>query len=562
MAKNKRRPAERGMLPIWFSGSMITIMLLMVILLIGVILVRGLRFFWVNDVAQITYVDPDLTTENMGVATGRYGVVTGAVLQVLGEHTKTLKRERRNDEQKVVGTYKETRYKKGNRKLNAGTDFQWVKDGAITEVTYPEDVVVIERLENGNFYGFYAGEDMAELQTLRDQIAEENEPIKALREQSKKTSHRLYKLRETERLKLVYKRGKRMNAGKSTEDFDAKLAELDSRIATLITASDKYTAELTTAEKKLHSTYASFKDINGKTAEIAVADIVRVYQPNKMGIGAKTKLYFAKVWEIISTEPREANSEGGLFPAIYGTILLVFIMSIFVMPFGVIAAIYLREYAKEGPVVQAVRIAVNNLAGVPSIVYGMFGLGFFVYFVGGGIDKVFYPWKEQSTFGSTGILWASLTLAILTVPVVIVATEEALAAISRGIREGSYALGATKFQTVWKVLVPMASPGILTGFILAIARAAGEVAPLMLTGVIKHTKSQPFLGSHAPHIDQNFMHLGFHIYDVGFQSPNVEATMPMVYVTTLLLLTIVVAMNIVAIVVRNRMRRRFTPGAF
>jgi len=436
---SKHRPAERGMLPIWFSGSMITIMLLMVILLIGVILVRGLRFFWVDDVAQITYVDPDLSSENMGVVTGRYGVVTGAVLQVLGEHTKTLKRERRDDEQKVVGTYNETRYKKGNRKLNAGTDFQWVKDGAITDISYPEDVVVIERLENGNFYGFYEP-GMDKLAELREQIAEEKEPIEELREQSSKTSHRLYGYRERDKLKLLYKRSKRLKAGKNTDKLDADLADLETRIEKLVVESDTFTADLTGAEKKLHATKASFTDIHGKTAEIAVADIVRVYQPNQMGVGAKLKLYVAKVWEIISTEPREANSEGGLFPAIYGTVLLVFIMSIFVMPFGVIAAIYLREYAKEGPVVQAVRIAVNNLAGVPSIVYGMFGLGFFVYFVGGGIDKVFYPWKEQSTFGSTGILWASLTLAILTVPVVIVATEEALAAISRGIREGSYAL--------------------------------------------------------------------------------------------------------------------------
>jgi phosphate transport system permease protein len=189
-----------------------------------------------------------------------------------------------------------------------------------------------------------------------------------------------------------------------------------------------------------------------------------------------------------------------------------------------------------------VRIAVNNLAGVPSIVFGVFGLGFFVYFVGGTIDQLFFSEALPTpTFGTGGILWASLTLSLLTVPVVIVASEEALAAVPRSMREASLAMGATKFQTILRVVLPAAAPGILTGLILAMARGAGEVAPLMLTGVVKLAPELP-VDSFLPffHLDRKFMHLGFHIYDVGFQSPNVEAAKPMVYTTTIFLLVIVV----------------------
>ena len=209
-----------------------------------------------------------------------------------------------------------------------------------------------------------------------------------------------------------------------------------------------------------------------------------------------------------------------------------------VTPLGVLAAFYLREYAKQGTFVSTVRIAVNNLAGVPSIVFGVFGVGFFIYVVGGSIDRLFFAEALPTpTFGTGGILWASLTLALLTDPVVIVATEEGLAAIPGGMREASLALGATKLETTLRVVLPAVMPSILTGLILAMARAAGEVAPLMLTGVVKLAPALPIDG-YWPflHLDRKFMHLGFHIYDVGFQSPNVDAARPMVFVTTLLLL--------------------------
>jgi phosphate transport system permease protein len=243
--------------------------------------------------------------------------------------------------------------------------------------------------------------------------------------------------------------------------------------------------------------------------------------------------------------------------------MMVFIMSIVITPLGVLAAFYLREYARQGSFVSAVRIAVNNLAGVPSIVFGVFGVGFFIYFVGHWIDRWFFPEALPTpTFGTGGILWASLTLALLTVPVVIVATEEGLAAIPRGLREASLSLGATKLETTLRVVLPAVMPSILTGLILAMARAAGEVAPLMLTGVVKLAPSLPIDGFWPfVHLDRKFMHLGFHIYDVGFQSPNVDAARPGVFATALLLLLIVVVLNLFAIGLRNRLRRKYAGAA-
>jgi phosphate transport system permease protein len=309
---------------------------------------------------------------------------------------------------------------------------------------------------------------------------------------------------------------------------------------------------------------ATFADADGREKVIPLAQIVRFYQPNTMSTGEKVLFYLTNLKELVLGQPRESNTEGGLFPAIFGTVMLIFLMSLVTFPLGVVAAIYLREYAKEGVLVRLVRIAVNNLAGIPSIVYGIFGLGFFVYGIGASIDQLFFPERLPTpTFGTGGILWASLTLALLTVPVVIVATEEALGAIPAGIREGSLSLGATKFQTLMRNLLPMASPGIMTGLILAMARAAGEVAPLMITGVVKLAPALPLDGTFPYlHLDRKFMHLGFHIYDIGFQSPNVEAAKPMVFVTTLLLVLIVVLMSSVAIVLRNRMKKRYTYGSF
>jgi phosphate transport system permease protein len=328
--------------------------------------------------------------------------------------------------------------------------------------------------------------------------------------------------------------------------------------------SDRLSAEIEKHEAELRKNAAIFADASGRKKKIALMDIVRFYCPNQMSTGDKIAHYFAKIWELLFADPRESNQDGGLFPAIFGTVLMVFLMAATCFPLGVLAGIYLGEYAKEGFLVRLVRIAVNNLAGIPSIVYGIFGLGFFIYLVGGNLDRWLFPERidaGEPVFGQGCIIWASLTLGLLTIPVVIVSTEEALRAIPRGMREGSYALGSTKFQTLFRVLIPMASPGMMTGFILAMARAAGEVAPLMITGAVKNApvpfdRTFPFL-----HLDRQFMHLGFHILDISCKSPNVEATKPMVYVTTLLLLGIVLSLSSIAIYLRNHMRTRYQSRA-
>jgi len=299
--------------------------------------------------------------------------------------------------------------------------------------------------------------------------------------------------------------------------------------------------------------------VDGREASIRFADVVSIIMPNDMSVLQKWGEYFHRVWGFLTDEPREANTEGGIFPAIFGTITMVFVMSIMVTPFGVLAAIYLREYAKQGTVTKIVRISVYNLAGVPSIVYGVFGLGFFIYFLGGNIDRIFYEAALPSpTFGTPGLFWASLTLALLTLPVVIVSTEEGLARIPSTIRQGSLALGATKSETLWRVVVPLATPGMMTGLILAIARAAGEVAPLMLVGVVKLAPTLPIDGEFPfIHLERKIMHLGFHIFDVGFQSPNVEAARPLVYATALTLVALIVILNLTAIAIRNHLREKY-----
>jgi phosphate transport system permease protein len=253
----------------------------------------------------------------------------------------------------------------------------------------------------------------------------------------------------------------------------------------------------------------------------------------------------------LTQAPKDGMTAGGIFPAIFGTVALVLLMTVAALPAGVATAIYLHEYARPGALgTRIVRVAVNNLAGVPSIVFGLFGLGFFVQFLGGGIDKFFYGGAK--VFGQPALVWAALTMAVLTLPVVIVATEEALSNVSVDVRLASAALGATKFQTITRVVLPQAVPGILTGAILAVSRGAGEVAPILFTGAAYFLPKLP----HSLH-DQ-FMQLGYHVYVLATQSPDVDATKPLLYSTVLVLLMLTFALNASAIVVRSRMRQRFS----
>jgi phosphate transport system permease protein len=254
-------------------------------------------------------------------------------------------------------------------------------------------------------------------------------------------------------------------------------------------------------------------------------------------------------WEFLSKPPTDGMMAGGIFPAIYGTAVLTLLMTLAVMPVGVATAVYLHEYAPKGSRLAAlVQAAVVNLAGVPSIVFGLFGLGFFVQFLGRGLDRAFHG--GQLRWGQPSLIWAALTLALLTLPVVIVATEEALRAVPRDWRDASLALGATRSQTLVRVILPAALPGILTGAILAVARGAGEVAPILFTGVAYYLPDLP----HTPW--SQFMHLGYHTYVLATQSPDVEAAAPLLYATVLVLLALTFLLNAVAIFIRARTRRR------
>ena len=456
----------------------------------------------------------------------------------------------------------------GNRDLT-GSDFQWFDVTAIAKRSEPADAVVLERLEWGNFYG-----RMVELRRGDALLASGSDAVwtafRPLLHQKERERDAIRKLEKggigdvnlaIEKLRLAERRLE-LDAPPEAERARRKAA-IDAAMAERHTEYERLASDLFAKRAELDTEKLVMEAADGTRKEIAVGAIVRAIRPNEMGRGAKLGLYFSRVGEFFAGDPRESNTEGGIFPAIFGTVMMVFLMAIAVVPLGVLAALYLREYAKQGPLVRMVRIAVNNLAGVPSIVFGVFGLGFFVYTIGGTIDRIFYPEALPTpTFGTGGILWGALTLAILTVPVVIVATEEGLAAVPAIVRAGSLALGATKWETTWKVVVPAAAPGILTGVILAMARAAGEVAPLMIVGMVKLAPTLPIDGDFPfVHFERKFMHLGFHIYDVGFQSPNVDATKPLVFATALLLIMVVTAMNLVAISIRNHLRRKYAGSA-
>jgi phosphate transport system permease protein len=503
--------------------------------LVTVVLANGLGYFWPKGLVLFELADGSRVL----------GRVTDASVDPGTDHPRT-------------------QLKIGNRDLY-GLDFRWIGDETIQTRSTPETAIVLERMGYGDFYGFIGRVDAADLDlssaaTPWDRLQAARRAAEPVQEAAEQAQADLTAL--SYRIKNAQVKIGRLKYKGARED-DPRIAELNSSIAELRARSETVNAEMNEKRDRLRAYSVVMADAGGREKSVPLDEIVRAYPPNVMSVGGKIMFYGERIVELLTAPPREANTEGGLFPAIFGTVFMVFLMSLFCIPLGVVAAIYLREYAKDGLTVRLVRIAVNNLAGVPSIVYGVFGLGFFVYGIGSWIDHAFYADRlPNPTFGTGGILWASLTLALLTVPVVIVSTEEALAAIPRGMREGSLALGATKFQTIVRILLPMASPGIMTGLILAMARAAGEVAPLMIVGVVKLAPLPVDAQFPYVHFERKFMHLGFHIYDVGFQSPNVEAAKPMVYVTTLLLLALVVMMSAFAIYLRNSMKKKYTSGVF
>ena len=524
---------------IWLMGGALAVCALMVVGLLALVLWQGSTTFWAHPVERIELANG---TVLMGEVTRR---------QTVGDEHRRLVR---------TGNFE-----------RIGTHFEWVSDPDIRNESRPEWALVLERRAWGRFYGvptdfrvdgrtIASGPEASwlELEKIhggvldrfnrryhlqRDEFGAINATVERGRLQVLKAE------RESGKDSAEYKKASAIFEGEQRA-MDTRRAALEDEMRTLDEENARYQLMMATAK--------------GDTAAIAVAEIVRAYPANRLNTAGRIGVYASRWKEFLAGEPREANSEGGVFPAIVGTIVMTLLMSIAVVPFGVLAALYLREYAKAGAVVSAVRIAINNLAGVPSIVFGVFGLGFFCYILGASIDRTFFTESlPNPTFGKGGLIWASLTLALLTLPVVVVATEEALAAVPRSMREGSYACGASKWQTIRRIVLPRAMPGIMTGFILAIARGAGEVAPLMLVGAVKLAPALPVDGT-APYVhpERSFMHLGFHIYDVGFQSQNSEAAKPMVFTTTLLLITIIALLNVAAIRVRTRLRRKFVGGTF
>ncbi len=541
-----RKIVASGDLFIWGSGAGLAVSLLMVIGLVLLIAVNGLGFFWTPDILELTLDDG---TRVIGELTGSEQIPDS----VTSEHPQG---------------YMRIRMKIGNRDLY-GQDFMWIDEARIVTRSTPDNIVLLERREWGNMYvrvqaihkqhSLIATGGKKSWSALLPLIDDANQLHDEIRHIERDEIGSLSTVIEQARL-TIRKLELKLPQGKTIQNANPKrYAQLQATIHDAETQYDTHMTSLETLYANLDAHTVMLIDSNGLETPLLIGKIIRALRPNAMSFPEKTWLYVVKVWEILADDPREANTEGGLFPVIIGTVMMVLLTSIVVVPFGVITALYLGEYARQGILVKIVRIAINNLAGVPSIVLGIFGLGFFIYIVGGTIDTFFFAEAlPNPTFGTGGLLWASLTLALLTVPVAIVATEEGLSAVPRDYREASVGLGATKFETIWHVVIPVAMPGILTGFILAIARATGEVAPLMLTGVVKLAPALP-LDATFPfiHLDRKFMHLGFHIYDVGFQSPNVEAAMPMIYVTTFVLLVIVVALNLLAIGLRQRLRKKY-----
>ncbi len=521
---------------IWLTGGGVALAILMVVGLVALIFANGLVYFAPKTISRLELDDGS--------------VVTGQVV----EH-EAIPAE--------PGKFR-TKLRVGNRDLY-GAEFRWIDDARIRARSAPPWVSVIERIEWGPLIGevvelraggrSVAAGPEASSAALAERLPAARELARAIVRLERREIGAINAAQERVRIRRRGLELAGITSGAPIEALELEQAKLEARYAELA----ERAAELRRGQDTTLVVHADA----GLSKELPLAQVIDAYLANQLRLADKAAHYARALAGFVSDDPRESNTEGGVFPAIFGTVMMVFLMTLVVTPLGVLAAFYLREYARQGAFVSSVRIAVNNLAGVPSIVFGVFGVGFFLYGVGGAIDRVFFPEALPTpTFGTGGILWASLTLALLTVPVVIVATEEGLAAIPRGMREASYALGATKLETTARVVLPAVMPSILTGLILAIARASGEVAPLMITGVVKLAPSLPVDASWPfLHLDRKFMHLGFHIYDVGFQSPNVDAARAMVFATATLLLLIVVMLNLLAIWLRNRLRRSYATSA-
>lgn len=551
---------SRGEPALWSLGGALAIGILMILGFLALVFSNGIATFIPKPIAVVTETGGRISAGEP---------FRSETFRPPAEEAAALTPEWQARLRSAGGMASRTLYRVGNFDIYS-EDFRWIPEYSVARSEFPANMVFVERMEWGPFIGtvksltiegaaqpFTSLDDPAFTRAHR-QAMERLDEIRGIeRGAIGAINHRL----EQERLAL---RKIELASGRGSAEYRAaqeRLTALSAALQRDYNALSTEVAKLREANARNTLTLAA---VGGEEKTIEFAALVRIYPANDLDFLGKVAVYLSRWGEFLGSEPREANTEGGVFPAIFGTAAMTLLMVIVVAPFGVITALYLREYAKQGRLVSFVRISVNNLAGVPSIVYGVFGLGFFAYVLGGSIDALFYPERLPSpTFGTGGLLWSALTLALLTVPVVIVATEEALAAVPRSMREGSLACGASKWQTIKYIVLPRAMPGIMTGVILAMARGAGEVAPLMLVGVVKLAPELPLDGIFPfVHLERSFMHLGFHIFDVGFQSRNAEAGKPMVFVTTVLLIALVTFVNAAAIIMRNRLKKRFAGSQF
>jgi ABC-type phosphate transport system permease subunit/ABC-type phosphate transport system auxiliary subunit len=626
---------------IWLTGGALAVALFMIVGLLAIILVQGASTFWPVPLVQIKTRDGAMV---MGEVTrAEFAKPEPGQVDALpaGERQSALAEIEKNG-----GTVRSRLLRTGNFDLT-GVHHTWVSDLQIVDESSPKWALVVERLTWGNFYGtptafFIDGKQAADSADASWALYQKHhaDVLGRLHRKFHLQRHDLGAVNRAENDARLALRAVEIRQGKQSPAFDdaaKRYAEVKHRSAV---ERERIETEIRTLDKENDRFHMQLVAADGQVKKLSLADIDRAYPANQLDASDKLTVYLSRWGEFLAERPRESNTEGGVFPAIWGTVAMTLLMSLLVVPFGVLAALYLREYAKSGPVISAVRIAINNLAGVPSIVFGVFGYGFFELLVGGFIDGgphqiqmvplpswqwwitlavavlvgllafvlylgssrqaprntrwswtlgqgsfalwigclaiavvlivrspffdgFFRPNLPNPTFGRGGILWAALTLALLTLPVVIVATEESLAAVPNSLREGSFACGASKWQTIRNIVLPRAMPGIMTGMILAMARGAGEVAPLMLVGAVKLAPDLPVDGVFPyVHLDRSFMHLGYHIFDVGFQSPNSEAGRPMVFTTTLLLIAIVALLNLTAVWLRRRLRKRFLTSHF
>lgn len=546
---------------LWATGGALALALCMILGLLLLVLRFGILTFWPQPVVQLNCHDG---TTYLGEVTDHERFRVNP--EVLAELAPQVQQAIESDQ----GLAARRQVRTGNFDVG-GAHFEWVEDYRVADEARPEWALVLERLEWGRFYGFpqsflVDGQPVVETpdgawSKFQELHAPSRQRWRERRNLERSELGRVNARIESARLKV---RQAELRYGAQSHQYREAVRNAEEVRRGAESEAEKISAEIAKLNAENERYQLLMRTASGTEKAILLADVVRAYPANQLGFLGRLGVYLSRWREFLLDDPREANSEGGVLPAIIGTVVMTLGMAVMVVPFGVLAALYLREYAKAGPMISAVRIAVNNLAGVPSIVFGVFGLGFFCYLVGARIDELLFASKlPNPTYGKGGLIWASLTLALMTLPVVIVATEEALAAVPRSMREGSYACGASKWQTIWRIVLPRALPGIMTGAILAMARGAGEVAPLMLVGAVKLAPKLPIDGNWPfIHLERSFMHLGFHIYDLGFQSQNSEAAKPMVYTTTLLLIVVIASLNLAAIWLRARLRRRFVAAQF